>query len=343
MLYAHLKSRVRVLTGGVLAAAIFSSSVWAAVPEVPSGNITLGGTSSSSSFYAFHAAVSKVLSEHTEGNVRMQVMETGASVDNLNLMMQGRADIGHITSFALTQSYRGAGPWENHGPDRDIRQVIAFSLSPQAMVVRADSGVESLDDLDGKPFAAGLQGSATAIEVRAAMKAIGVQPEYKSVSLEDALSQVQDGRIIGFAKSSASPSTPDASLMRLMTSVDVNILSFSDQQLETIKQEVPLLLPFTIPANTYQGQSEPIKVIGHTSGYGAPSSLDPDVVYHLWEAMTKRQEALADVNEKWKNADFVKMTLEDAPPVPLHLGTYRWMRDNGVDVPERLIPPEAKQ
>lgn len=343
MLFNANKSRKISFFGNLIVAAAFSANVWAASPEVPSATITAGAVPASSSFFAFHATVAKILDEQTDSKIKMRVMETGASVDNLNLMRQGRLTIGHSTSFALAQSYMGLGPWKERGPDKNIRQVIAFSLSPQAMVVRADSGVDALGDLDGKPFAAGVRGSATALEVRSAMEAIGVTPDYKSVSLEDALAQVQDGRIVGVTKTSPSPSTPDASIMRLMTAIDVNILSFNEKQLEIIERDVPLLIPFSIPANTYDGQPEPVNVIGHASGYAASNSLDPNVVYQIWEAMTSHQDELAKVNEKWTDVDFVEMTLENSPPVPLHLGTYRWMVDHDIDIPERLIPPEASK
>lgn len=332
----------RVAAATMIAGPLAISAAAAEVPPVPSTNMTVGATSSSSSFFAFHAAVAKALAAETGGEVRARVMETGASVDNLNLMRQGRIQIGHSTSFALAQSYFGKGPWAEHGVDKDVRAVMSFNLSPQILAVRADSGVETPSDLTGKSFSSGLQGSSSAIEVKTALDTIGVEPNYESASLEDALTRVQDGRMVGLAKSSVAPDTPDASLLRLMASIDTRILSFTNDQLAIIKKEAPLLVTFVVPANTYENQPEPANVIGHTSGFAAHASLDPDVVYYLWEAMNNQREILGEVNPHWKDVNFAKLTLESAPPVPLHLGSYRWLKDHGAEIPEELIPPEAK-
>ncbi|MCF8482571.1 MAG: TAXI family TRAP transporter solute-binding subunit [Rhodospirillum sp.] len=334
---------VRLAATSAFATWVATAPAFAERPEAPSVNITLGATSSSSSFFAFHAAVSKALSVESGEGIRARVMETGASVDNLNLMRQGRIQLGHSTSFALSQSYFGKGPWEEKGADKDVRAVMSFNLSPQILAVRADAGIASPKDLEGKSFSSGIQGSSSAIEVQTALDAIGVTPEYQSSSLEDALTKVQDGRIVGLAKSSPAPETPDASLLRLQASVDTRILSFTDEQLAEIQEKAPLLVTFVVPPNTYENQDKPANVIGHTSGFAAPASTDPDIIYYLWEAMTNQRDILGEVNPHWTEVDFVKLTLEGAPPVPLHLGAYRWLKDHGADIPDKLVPPEAKR
>lgn len=326
-----------------LCALMVSAPVAADAPPIPASQLTLGGTSTASSYYAFHAAVSKALDEQTDGAIRMRVMETGGGVDNVNLLRQDRVDIAHVTSYNVAQSIYGKGPWEERGPDKRIRVVLAFNQSPQMIVVRADSGIEKLEDLDGKPFSAGFLGSSTAAQVKAALDTIGIKPDYKSVSLEDAIAKVQDGRLVGFAKSSAAIDRPDASLMRLMSTIDVNILSFTDEQLDTIRKNMPLLLSFRVPAGTYEDQADDYLVTGHISGYAANKSLDPDVVYQFWDAMIEKQELLESAGEHWPKRDFVDLTVSSESRAPLHLGAYRWLRDHGADIPESMIPPEAKQ
>lgn len=302
--------------------------------------ISIGAAPASSSFYALHAAVADILASQTDGKITARVMETGGAVDNLNLIRQGRAQIGNATSFASAQSYTGTGPWTD--AQDDLRLVLILNQTPIILGVRPDSGIDTLQGLDGQPFSAGIAGSATELEVRETMTALGINPEMRSASLEDAIGQYQDGRIMGIAKSAPAPDAPDASFMRLQAAVGLRVLALAGDEAAVVAEKVPALSQFTVPANTYEGQDQPVTTIGHLSGYFSTADVDPAVIYHIAKSILDRKDALDQALPAIRNLDVVETTLASGSAAPLHPGVYQLLRDRGYEVPASLVPPEAK-
>ena len=68
--------------------------------------------------------------------------------------------------------------------------------------------------------------------------------------------------------------------------------------------------------------------------------MDADAVYEMTKAVWNNLDEYKSVAK----AFFAPMTqkgLIDHMTAPLHLGAYRFYKEMGLDIPERLIPPEA--
>ena len=92
--------------------------------------------------------------------------------------------------------------------------ILPFSTSPITIVVRADSEIDSIYDLDGKKFNAGFSGTSTSEEVQLIFRTLGIEPEYVEATLEDAMEMVKNREIVGLAKSTSLEDSPDASILK---------------------------------------------------------------------------------------------------------------------------------
>ena len=63
--------------------------------------------------------------------------------------------------------------------------------------------------------------------------------------------------------------------------------------LERVREEYPFFLPFTIPANTYSGQPEPIDTVGVDNVLMCREDLDDELVYRLTKVFFEALPALA--------------------------------------------------
>ena len=97
-----------------------------------------------------------------------------------------------------------------------------------------------------------------------------------------------------------------------------------------------------IPPDVYgpnQINTEPVKAVGSWVGIGSHVGVDADTVYAVTKAMF---DNLADMKAAAEWLDY--LTPQNALlqlNCPVHAGAYRWYKENGVEVPEQYIPPEA--
>ena len=140
---------------------LFVFNVFSAGPGFAAAKklLAMGSTQSSSSHYAYFVAVAKIINTYVP-EVSINVVETGATVDNIKRIEKGQLDLGLTTIHVQYQAYNGMGPWKDK-PIKDQYVLWVYQPAPQNFVVREDSGVKTVYDLAGKTFNPGMRGSAT--------------------------------------------------------------------------------------------------------------------------------------------------------------------------------------
>ena len=305
-----------------------------------SKHIKIGSSQPSSSHYALAVALGESVTKGTNGAMAVDVLQTGGSVDNIKLLMRNEIAFGIAAGGAQFNAYSGSGPFKGAAYSK-LRAMFVYSTTPVIMAVRADSGIKSVYDLEGKSFNAGLAGSSTERETRSALAALGVKPKFYSASLDDAINAMKDNRIVGFTKSAASLSTPDASVLDVSALLKIQVLPLPDPD-KVLAHDATLMIA-TVPAGVYasQGQTGPMKVFGHTSGYATSSDVDKATIYAAFKGIVENKQLQETVFPAVKKSDYLELTVELAS-IPLHAGVVQYLREKGINVPARLVPPEAR-
>ena len=126
--------------------------------------ITFGSTNATSSNYALAVAMSKAIKKELP-NANVSMIETGASVDNVRRMTKGEIDFGLVMADTSIQALAGTGPFQGKAVE-DLAVLYVHDIVTLQLVVRADSGVATLKDLQGKKFSAGIRGSGAELLTR---------------------------------------------------------------------------------------------------------------------------------------------------------------------------------
>ncbi len=324
----------------VAVAMVVSALVTPGVAGAQTKSIKIGSSNPSSSHYALAIALAESVKAGTKGRVTADVIQSGGSVANIKLLRRGEIAFGIAAGGNQYQAYTGTGPFEGAAYP-DLRTFLLYSITPVVMVVRADSGVKTVYDLNGKRFNAGISGSSTERETRSALGALGIKPDYYSASLDDAMSEMKDRRIVGFTKSAASLTSPDGSVLDVSALLDIRVLEVPET--DKILKADPTLIITTVPAGVYekQGQTGPMKVFGHVSGYASSKTVDTEIIYQAYKAIVENKEIQVKAFPGVKEADYLETTVGLAN-IPLHAGVIKYLREKGVSVPDRLVPPEAR-
>ena len=317
-----MKHHARALfTAGAVALSLGLGGVSAGAAEFI--NVLTGGTSGV--YYPLGAALAKIYGEKIPG-VRTQVQATKASVENLNLLQQGKGEI----AFALGDSVRDA--WmgnEEAGFKKKLdklRAIAAIYPNYVQIVASKDSGVTDLATLKGKRLSVGAPKSGTELNARAIFKAAGMS--YDDLAKTEYLPFGESVELIKNRQLDATLQSAGlgvASIKDLSSSLPINVVAVPAEIAE--KLGAPFLAA-TIPAGTYDGQTADVPTVAITNILVTRADVSDEEAYQMTKQLF---ENLPELVAAHKAATGIK--LENGPkglPIPLHPGAERYYKEKGL-------------
>lgn len=304
--------------------------------------ILIGSTQTGSSHYAYAVAATKAINKFVP-EVNASVVETGASVDNVKRLRAGQIDIGGIvTEKVMYEAWKGIGIWKNM-PTPDLRMLWAYTQSIDYYVVREDSGVTKLEDLEGKKFNPGMRGSATEATTKEIFQILGIKPDYHVGGTADAVAAIKDGRIVGYVKTGIGMQL-DASTLDVMTLTKIRLIPMTPEHVKKVKATIPYLPFFTVPAGGIKAMpNQPEYTSWGMIVCGvALKDFPEDLMYKIVKAILKGRDMIVAAFPAHAEVDVPKDTVK-ITMIPLHAGAYRVYKEMGIKIPEHAIPPEVKK
>ncbi|MYL23354.1 TAXI family TRAP transporter solute-binding subunit [Vreelandella massiliensis] len=313
----------------VAAASILAVALPASAQQM---SIATGGTGGT--YYPIGGGFAEMINEHIEG-AQATAEVTGASVENMGLIMRGDADMALALADTVYQAYTGTGDFE--GRQIEATRALA-SMYPNAvqLVTLAESDIHSLDDLEGKRVSVGAPGSGTELNARALLEANGISYDDftpQRLNFNETADAIRDGDIdAGFW----SVGPPTSSIMNLATTRDIRLIGLSDEEIANAREEVAVFARYSLSENLYEGMDEAVPTIGVPNVLVVNAAMDEALAYQLTELLFEHTDELIAVHPA-ANDTTVEFTMESTP-VPLHPGAIRYFEEAGVEVPDRLRP-----
>jgi TRAP transporter TAXI family solute receptor len=251
----------------------------------------------------------------------------GAGIANVRSVDEGKADVGFGNSISTVDGLKGTAPF----PKAVTNVCNVATLYPQyyQMVVRADSGVNSVKDLKGKGVTTQPRGNTGELITGQLLKVNGLSyndVKMSFVSYTDSVTQVQDGHAVAFTLGTTIPS---GAVMDLAAAREVKLLDLSDQ-LDEMRKLNPGYTLVTVPKGTYPKQDKDVKVIGYATHIVASCKLPEDTVYAMTKAMAQNIPSMVAVNKSIDGLT-AKAMAEDIG-VPFHPGAAKYYKEAGVTV-----------
>ncbi|PPB81196.1 hypothetical protein LV82_01239 [Albidovulum inexpectatum] len=313
----HLKSRLVALA----TAAVLTLPGAARAEEFI--NILTGGTSGV--YYPLGVALSKVYGEKIEG-ARVQVQSTKASVENLNLLQQGKGELAFALGDSVKLAWEGDAEAGFKAPLDKLRGIAAIYPNYVQIVASADSGIRTLADLKGKSLSVGAAKSGTELNARKIFAAAGMS--YEDLGKVEYLPFAESVELIKNRQLDATLQSAGlgvASIKDLSTSIDIQMVSIPPEVVE--KLGAPYIAA-TIPAGTYQGQDEDVPTVAIVNFLVTHQDVSDETAYQMTKLLF---ENLGELEAAHKAAAQIK--LENAlngMPIPLHPGAERFYREAGL-------------
>lgn len=213
-----------------------------------------------------------------EYDVNSRTQTTGSSVENLNLLAQGKVELAFVMSDALSQAVNGEVSFSK--PIEGVSTIATLYPNVVQIITKADSGIETIEDLKGKRVAVGDQNSGVEVNARTLLNGHGIT--YKDLSVDYlGYAEAADGLSAGTIDAAFLTSgLPNASVMELSETLDIRLVSISPENVEKIAKEHPYFISYEIPANTYSN-AEPVFTAAVPNALVVKSDLSEDDVYKL--------------------------------------------------------------
>lgn len=291
-----------------------------------------------------------IINKYVPG-VQVTLVEGGGSEKATQMLQAGTVQLALSCSpDATRQAMAGTGGWEGKPKYTDVRFMVMKAMNRLMMIVREDSGVKTLQDLEGKAFSFGLPGSADAKRSEDAFKVLGIKPKVFTGSYADAIRAMKDRQIVGIAKSGTGAQL-DAQMLEVSSFTKVRIIGYSEADIAKIKKDPYMqFTPFVVlekGENRALPDQGGVSLISSLSGTGTDKKIPADIIYGITKAWAEHWGDIVKAYDATKEVDPVKDTIRGLviydPVAALHPGTIRYLKEKGATIPDKLIPPEYQK
>ncbi len=290
-------------------------------------NILTGGTSGV--YYPLGVAISKVFTDKIKGS-RPSVQATKASVENLNLLQEGKGEIAFTLGDSLALAVKGDAEAGFPAPLDKLRTIAAIYPNTIQIVASQDSDIKTLADLKGKRVSVGAPNSGTEVMANRILEAAGLGEgdiTRDRLGASESVGAIKDKKIDAFFWAGGIP-TPAVLDLANTPGVKIKLVPHDDVLDKLTAKFGPLYIKLAIPKDSYPGVTADAPGIGVSNLLVASEKMDADLVYAIVKAIHENKAQLDQVHPEAKN---VKLeTAAQGSSVPFHPGAIKYYQEKGV-------------
>ena len=286
-------------------------------------NILTGGTAGV--YYPLGSALTKIYGDNIKGS-KVQVQVTKASVENLNLLQEGKGEIAFVLGDSAKDAWAGNEDAGFKNKLDKLRIIGAIYPNYVQIVASKGSNIKTLTDLKGKRISVGAAKSGTELNARAVLAAAGMS--YKDLGKVEYLPFAESVELIKNRQLDATLQSAGlgvASLKDLANSVEINVVAVP---VDVVKKMGAPFIPGTIPAETYKGQTTAVSTTAIVNYLVTRKDVSDATAYQMTKLFYENLPALVAAHSAAKD-----INVKDAannPPLPLHPGAAKYYKEKGL-------------
>ena len=314
----------RTAAGLLAAAAVAISACSPNDPPGGQGRLSIATGGSGGVYQVYGGGLADVLSDELPDSPTT-AETTSASVDNLLLVANGDSDIAFTLGDTAIDAVTGK---EAFGRPQPLRSLATLYPNITQVVVKADSGVETIEDLRGTTVSIGAPNSGTEIIALRLMEVAGLDPDAditkRGLGVGESAQAMRDGSIDAFFWSGG---VPTAAITDLATTDDIRILAV-DRYLEDLRRRHGVAYEDAeIEEGEYSGVPA-TRTIGVPNLLMVNERMEGDLAYRITKALYDGKDRLAEIVPSAESLD-PETGREPVEPVRLHPGARRYYEEQG--------------
>ncbi|MBM7839324.1 TRAP transporter TAXI family solute receptor [Alkalihalobacillus xiaoxiensis] len=277
-------------------------------------SLLTGGTGGT--YYPLGGAMATIISEET--GLQTTAQSSNASADNLAQLRDGEAEIGFTQTDVMSDAIEGINAF-----DEPIDNVSALgALYPETIqiVTTAGSGIETVEDLEGRAVSVGAPGSGTYVNAEQILEIYGMTMDdidEQRLSFDESTSGLQDGNIDA---AFITAGTPTGAVSGLTATNDIALVTMSPDKVDELVEKYPFYAPITVEAGTYDGIDSAVDTVAVYAMIAVSNSLSEDLVYNMTKAIYERTDEIAHE----RSSSIQLETSQEGIGFDLHPGAQRY-------------------
>jgi TRAP transporter TAXI family solute receptor len=316
----------------VIAATLFVTSILGTTSATAAQKFVSIGTGGVTGVYyptggAICRLVNKTRKEH---GIRCSAESTGGSVYNINTIRAGELEFGVAQSDWQYHAYHGTSKFEKVGPFKKLRAMFSVHPEPFTLVARADSGINSFEDLKGKRVNIGNPGSGQRATMEVVMDAFGMKSSDFALSSElkgsEMASAICDNKIDAMVYTVGHPA---AAIKEATTACDVKIVDVKGAPINKLVNENPFYRVATIPGGMYKGTDKDVTTFGVGATFVTSTDVPNNVAYIVAKETMKNIKTFRKLHPAFAHLE-PKTMVKDGLSAPLHPGAVLAYKELGL-------------
>ena len=311
-------------------AAAFAAFAISAPVAVAEEFITIGTGGVTGVYYPTGGAICRLVNQgRRDHGIRCSVESTGGSVYNINTIREGELEFGVAQSDWQYHAFHGTSRFEENGAFEGLRAVFSVHPEPFTVVARADSGITTLADLEGRRVNIGNPGSGQRGTMEVVMEAMGwtmdsfeLASELRAAEQSAALCDNQIDAMI------YTVGHPSGSIQEATTACDSVLVEVSGPEIEALIAENDYYRSATIPGGMYRGNDTDIMTFGVGATFVSSADVSDEVVYTLVSAVFDNIDDFRGLHPAFANLDPEEMASAGLS-APIHPGAAQYYREQG--------------
>ena len=278
-------------------------------------------------YHAFGEQFAALENETSNGTIELRT--TAGSAANLRLLMGEYLQLAIAQADLVQDASNQSGIFADEEVERGFSAIAALYTEACQVIVRADSEIQSVEDLQGKTVSIGAEESGSEQNALQILSAYGLNDKLVdtvNLNYEDAAAQLKSGKIDAIFITVGMPSPV---VTELAGACDIRLLSVDGAAARRLMQTSSAYQTVTIPAGTYPGQEEDVQTVGVKAVLLASDALSSRQVQKLTELLFTSREALEQQ---------LGLTLDteaeatEGVGVPFHAGAVAYYKAAGITV-----------
>lgn len=280
-----------------------------------------GGTSGT--YYPLGGAIAKIIDQETD--IQPDAVSSNASADNIIALVDGEAEIAFTQTDVAADAAEGINAF-----DEPIDTVLGLgSLYPETIqiVTVEGSGIESVEDLEGKKVSVGAPGSGTYINAEQILEVHDMTMDdidAQNLDFGESAGGIKDGNIDA---AFITAGTPTGAVEELQATSDVVILPIEEDKAQALIDKYPYYAEDTIPEGTYDLE-EDLDTVAVLAMLVVTDELSEDAVYDMTKAIYENSDDIAHAKAELISID----SALDGIGIEMHPGALKYYEEEGLEI-----------
>ena len=274
--------------------------------------LTLHAGGTEGTYYPLGGDMKSIVEAETPHGV--QVQSTGASVENVASLGREEAELALVQNDIAYFAYNGVELEEFEGePIENLRGIASLYPETIHIVTQEDSGVETVDDLEGASINTGDLGSGTQVNALQILESAGIGDfDEQNTDFGTAADQIGDGDVDAAITVGGYPL---GAIEDLAATQDIAFVDIPDDVQDELLSDAEWLAEDTIPGGTYDGVDDDVETVSVQAMLATHEGMDEEIIEELTAAL------FDNVDDFTTQSEFIDVdSAQEAMPIDLHPG-----------------------